>query len=637
MVYTPTTKQELVWAVRDIEQRALTVRAIGSDMALSHVGYSDDATIKTEALNRHVLQPCGAAGIPAARLRNPGTPLGALASCVAPDVLNRNPLLVFIEGGMKIHELIPDLQLTNPMLALPAMGAGGRQGVVGSLATGTHGAEVDRQPLIDAIRAVHLVGPGGQEWWIERSNGWSVKEQLALVIPDWCPDTIVVNDDTLFYSALVGVGRLGVIYAIVLEVEPEYWLEEWRTPDGEPWAAVKSDLQASIDGGYDTVPTGIFYRRGPLTFLQIALNPNDLTNCWIVGRRHAPDGSPDVGLTKTSFDPIQFFCHPIEMPWVHLVLDQLRPILSGAVAGVAPFIPEPIIASIAEGVAQVEIQNIINDIETIFQQSANLGQAMGAILIRYPYLMVPLTSLVISQNHSNTHKVGQSGNVMDQNDYTPGTQTDCYGGIGAEYHFNARAQGFLTFIDQLFNLAHSLGGIPGYVSLRFIRQTDAFLGMERFPLTVAIEPSCLQPWATGDTFLTGLQGLAIASGGIPHWGQKLYGSIGANNLYKNSFSAFLRAVAKVEAGQAAAFRTAFAIEQGLNPPAPGPTQFSLKGLLTAARSVAPSDPAPTSALAVARLFTPSLRMNPDKVDLPRGRACRFQRGVSLRDLALRLL
>ena len=69
-----------------------------------------------------------------------------------------------------------------PGLALPAMGAGGAQSLAGSLATGTHGAEMDRQPLMDAIRAVH-VGPGGQEWWIERSNGFSERSTLSSSVP----------------------------------------------------------------------------------------------------------------------------------------------------------------------------------------------------------------------------------------------------------------------------------------------------------------------------------------------------------------------------------------------------------------------------------------------------------------------
>jgi hypothetical protein len=101
--------------------------------------------------------------------------------------------------------------------------------------------------------------------------------------------------------------------------------------------------------------------------------------------------------------------------------------------------------------------------------------------------------------------------------------------------------------------------------------------------------------------------------------------------------AFRSAVATVESGHPTTFRSAFSAEQGLDPPAAAPSPVSVKALLAAARTLAPSDPPPATLRAVARLFTPSLRMNPDGVDLPRGRACRFQRGLAVRDLARRLL
>ena len=209
---------------------------------------------------------------------------------------------------------------------------------------------MDRQPLIDAIRAVYLVGPGGQEWWIERSNGWSDRAQLATTIPDWCPDTRVEYDDVLFYSALVGVGRLGVIYAVVLEVEPDYWLVEQRTPDGIPWAPVEAALQASIASGYGP-PSGIFYTRGPLSFLQIALNPNDLTSCWTVERRRqAPAPGTEQGLTKNSVDAVSLFCKPSAPAWmaiepaIDLVVTPALTVLAAASPGA---FPDPGLATLA--------------------------------------------------------------------------------------------------------------------------------------------------------------------------------------------------------------------------------------------------------------------------------------------------
>ncbi len=187
---------------------------------------------------------------------------------------NGQPRLVLIEGGMKIRQLLADLSTMQPPLAVPAMGALSRQSVVGALATGTHGSEIDRQPLADAIRAVWLVGPGGQEWWIERTNRWSVDAAtLKATIPTLCSDAVVVFDDDVFYSAITGVGRMGVVYAVVLEVERDYWIQERRRPAGEPWPPLLAALTTSVAAGYES-PSGIFTTRVPggITFLQVALS-----------------------------------------------------------------------------------------------------------------------------------------------------------------------------------------------------------------------------------------------------------------------------------------------------------------------------------------------------------------------------
>jgi hypothetical protein len=180
------------------------------------------------------------------------------------------------------------------------MGAGGRQTVAGALATGTHGAEFDRQPLIDAIRAVHLVGPGGQEWWIERTNAFTVPDRLRGAVPEWCPDTRVVQNDRLFYSAIVGVGRLGVIYALILEVEPQCWLHEQRTK--KTYADVRRQLAHSADHGFESrgglrgrpplpnaelplpnpehVPPRPTAPLSDLMFFGVVLNVNSSDECW---------------------------------------------------------------------------------------------------------------------------------------------------------------------------------------------------------------------------------------------------------------------------------------------------------------------------------------------------------------------
>ena len=244
-------------------------------------------------------------------------------------------------------------------------------------------------------------------------------------------------------------------------------------------------------------------------------------------------------------------------------------------------------------------------------------------------------------NPNGNFKVGSADQVLDQVDYSK--PLGCYMGVGSEYHFNARAGGFLSFVHSISQFAQGLGGIPGYMSLRFVPQTDAYLGMERFPLTVAIELSCLTPWPTADTYLMTAQSMAIAAGGFPHWGLKLYEPIGTPGLYRSALDAYHLAVATIEDGHPTTFSSPFSTTEGLDPPplseartAAG-QQVSVLALMAAAQGLVPSAPPVATVRAAARRYAPSLRMNPDHEPLPLGLAARSDHALSVRDLARRLI
>jgi hypothetical protein len=664
-VYQPTTKQQLVNAIIEAEGAGLEIRAIGTDMALSRAGVAAGATILTDSLDRHVLGPAGAipdGSFDSNRLRdfaNAGVSVSSVidSTIAARSTTTSQPRLVFIEGGMKIRQLLADLSTMQPPLAVPAMGALSRQSVVGALATGTHGSEIDRQPLADAIRAVWLVGPGGEEWWIERTNRWSSGEAaLKASIPGLCPDAQVRYDDNLFYSAITGVGRIGVVYAVVLEVERDYWIQERRRPGGEPWAPIAAALAASAASGYES-PTGIFTTRVPggVTFLQVALNPNNPSTCWVMERRRVPPGTRrSIGVGGST--DLSAFCHPYQYTLLLPIIDGLvRPVLTAVAAAGgafgAAFIPDPLIASLVAIGPTIWVNNEMGWIETTVQTSASLGEMVARLVVRYPFLVPLLVSMLITEfqtlgdqrGNTTQFKRGRAFEVMDQTDYTQ--PTDCYTGVGSEYFFNARSTSYLTFISSLFATTATLGGIPGYISLRFTPQTDAYLGMERWPMSVAIEISCLVPWPTAMPYLTTAQASAISLGGIPHWGQWLGEPIPTRSTYRTSLDPFHLAVASVQDGRSTRFATAFSASQALDPPAaPLATiaatarpRVSVRALLAAAQSLVPSAPAPTSVRAVGALYKPSLRMNATGEDLPVSRAATFVPGVRVRDLARRLL
>src|SRR6202035_4332329 len=114
--------------------------------------------------------------------------------------------------------------------------------LAGALSTGTHGADFQVPPLVEWIRAIHLVGAGEQEWWITPEVSMFATERL-LHLQDWCDDARIVANDNAFDAVRVGVGRMGVIYSMILEVVQAYSLIEVSFE--HKWAEIRTQLGAS--------------------------------------------------------------------------------------------------------------------------------------------------------------------------------------------------------------------------------------------------------------------------------------------------------------------------------------------------------------------------------------------------------
>ncbi len=72
------------------------------------------------------------------------------------------------------------------------------------------------------VRAVHLVGPGGTQHWIERSMGITNPALLRAALPA----TVIHYDDDWFNAAIATVGTLGLVYSVIMEVESQYDISE---------------------------------------------------------------------------------------------------------------------------------------------------------------------------------------------------------------------------------------------------------------------------------------------------------------------------------------------------------------------------------------------------------------------------
>jgi hypothetical protein len=292
--FKPENKAQLVKAVTEAAQRGQSLRAIGRNYSFSEGGVADDI-VDTRALNLHLSQPYPACTTPLAarRLRNGGSDW--LRKVCASDARSVGHRYVHVEAGIRIHELLDDLGKCG--LALPTMGDAGAQSLAGALSTGTHGGDFEvPPPLAECIRAVHLVGAGGQEWWITPEVSTFATERV-LELPGWCDDGRIVANEDAFNAVRVAVGRMGVIYSMILEVVPAYNLIEVNFE--HEWREIRAQLDRSrVSNGK---VTGVF--DAPLTDLETGWFRSEFLGRVQAVPQPLPTGWPPDGACFFSYVP----------------------------------------------------------------------------------------------------------------------------------------------------------------------------------------------------------------------------------------------------------------------------------------------------------------------------------------------
>ncbi|UFS95921.1 D-arabinono-1,4-lactone oxidase [Nocardia huaxiensis] len=175
-ILRPTTQDELVTAVRAGRHRHL--RPIGSGHSFNDIASApaDSAALLLDRLNRVL-------AVRRYDIERPRPPMPATVGTVT------------VEAGITIDALLRELQSRN--LTLVNVGAIREQTIAGALSTGTHGASIHVGSLSSLVVSLKLL----------RADG-SV--------------TTVTRDDAghadLFRSACVGLGALGILLEVELEV-----------------------------------------------------------------------------------------------------------------------------------------------------------------------------------------------------------------------------------------------------------------------------------------------------------------------------------------------------------------------------------------------------------------------------------
>lgn len=534
--FRPTTRVEIVEIIRQAEERGDQVKAVGTLWSFTESTVSTGVIIETDLLANEITTLL---------------PLLPLTSTAATDLAAGD--LVHIQSGIKVRDLNrllhrsmgADCMIGGNDKALPTMGGSGGQSISGVISTGSHGGDVNLPVIADAIVAIHLIGPGGQEWWIERENGITTGTESELeaffasaIASDpslslhMCEHVKVRKDDDFFRSAMVSVGRMGVVYSYVLRVQDCFKLTESRS--GSDWATFRPSI---APGMIDT-----FIATGGLHYLGVIINPfrngAGTFDCIITTRTIASSATA-ISPPSSQPDIFGYFCRQQDVTQAAGILVGARVANEALFAGVLAIPPPPeLITAILFEIAKqttlggLRAISIILDhlIVYLARPGVTIGDLIGEIsntgyAIGLKDQMRELLRAVFGALYPSTaaSKTDLSWKIMDTYDY----QAQCYKVDSMEFAFDAMntdtTTHFFGFIDEVLVIIEDMFGrnvpVAGILALRFTSATEAYIGMSQFQRTCHIEIPVLKGLSGNGEFLQRVQNTAKRFNGIPHWGQ----------------------------------------------------------------------------------------------------------------------
>jgi len=583
----PRNVTELAAAVSAVETSGGVLRAIGSNWSYPEVALTRDVThvVDTSAL-RNILN---------------GDDASSPASTLLPFAFNvmarkNADNLIHVEAGIKIHDLNCALEARGK--AMKTLGGSAGQSVAGVMSTGTHGSDVDLAPIADQVRAIHLVGPGGLEWWIEPQDAPITdltRMQEARDAGRLCNDIRIAYDTELFNAVLVSCGRMGVIYAVVVEVTNAYQLREERVRT--TWAVARTRIRNEVFDRPLPAP------NGSPRFVEVALSPYANTpgeQICVISTRFVTTDEPDQKEPGTDY--FGFVCN---MQPLTVVLSTLLALIPGliaaavatALAGLSwmlaiPFIGPILYGAVAGTVVAAATTGLVTLMtavatflsvpgEDVAQKLANIVNLATRVNLKFIVPSLINEIVTFQRNPAAAPFINKSFRVMTSQPPCPVWQDSpaCMRQIdGLEFALPATpgSTALFSFMDDVFALTrefYDAGRPPGMgLSIRFTRGTRALIGMQKFGRTASVEVLMLRGFTGHEQFRQRLYAIARNRGAIPHWG--LIHEIDAAEVSRRYGARLTRWRAQLSrliatgGGRASTFRTAFSISRGLEPPAP---------------------------------------------------------------------
>jgi hypothetical protein len=204
--YRDTTKN-FQWLIQYAVKNNIQLRAMGNGWSFSEVAVCEGGLVDTKALRLTF------------NLKN---------SFVAPEYLQKGKKaddLFFTECGMSVLDLDEKLEQDSiPKRSLKASGASNGQTIAGCTSTGTHGSAFNVGAVHDSIVGLHIVTGPDKHVWIEKKSNPVASDDFI----KWL-GAEPIKDDDMFNAAVVSFGSFGFIHGILIETEPIFLLEQYRT------------------------------------------------------------------------------------------------------------------------------------------------------------------------------------------------------------------------------------------------------------------------------------------------------------------------------------------------------------------------------------------------------------------------
>lgn len=258
--------------VRDAVAQKLRLRPVGSRWSFSEVAAGKDGwALETDNLD--------------------------MSFAVAPGSLDpasgeNADALIVAQCGRTISKINQALESPARARALRTSGASNGQTVAGMIGTGTHGSAIDVGAIESQVAGIQLL-TGSRNLWVENPAEPAMSAAFAAKL-----GAELKRDALLFRAALVNLGGLGVVHAVLLRTTPRYLLlsslKRMKT-------AEVAHAMATLDFAGAPLPDPA---RRPYFFMATVV-PSDPDTAYVTVRYKEPcpaDYLPDYTL-KSRYEP----------------------------------------------------------------------------------------------------------------------------------------------------------------------------------------------------------------------------------------------------------------------------------------------------------------------------------------------